>query len=177
MKCPHCPAELKSIERKGIYIDECGSCGGMWLLQGKFDSLREREDRFIRWLDLPLWKEEKQHKLTASSRACPSCARTMFTLDYHGHDVTLDICTSCKGVWLDKGEMDKMIRYMKDQVTDETIEDFLKDIGHEAALLLKAQKDIATEMRDVSAIMKLLEYRIFSKFPLLSQLASRIPLT
>jgi len=177
MKCPHCSAELRAVEKKGVSVDECGSCGGMWLLQEKFDTLRGKEDRFIRWLDLPLWKEDKAHHVSAGERSCPACSRRMYALDYHGHEVTLDICTACKGVWLDKDEMKKMVAYMEDQVTDETIQDFLKDIGHEAALLLRAQKDLATEMKDVSAIMKLLEYRIFSKFPLLSQLASRIPLT
>jgi Zn-finger nucleic acid-binding protein len=177
MKCPHCSAELKSVEKKGVIVDECASCGGMWLLKEKFDTLRGKEDRFIRWLDIPLWKEEDRHKLSTSSRACPSCARQLYSLDYHGHDVSLDICPSCKGVWLDKDEMAKMVRYMEDQITDETVKDFLKDIGHEAALLATARKDLATEMKDVSAIMKLLEYRIFSNFPLLSQLASRIPLT
>lgn len=177
MLCPHCNADLKVVVKKGVFVNECGGCGGQWLLKEKFAALRQKEDEFIKWLDLPLWKEDKHHKLSLSSRACPECSSNLYAVDYHGHDITLDICTKCAGVWLDKGELEKIIAYMEDQVTEETLDEFLKDLGHEAARFMKDDKDLISEVKDMSMIMKLLEYRIFSKFPLLSQLASRVPLT
>jgi len=39
---------------------------------------------------------------------CPVCDERMREVDRIG--VTIDICPSCKGVWLDRGELDKLLR-------------------------------------------------------------------
>jgi len=38
---------------------------------------------------------------------CPNCGETMRERDRSG--VKIDFCPSCKGVWLDRGELDKII--------------------------------------------------------------------
>ena len=38
---------------------------------------------------------------------CPLCDERMREVERYG--VTIDICPSCKGVWLDRGELDKLI--------------------------------------------------------------------
>ena len=38
---------------------------------------------------------------------CPVCDAKMKAVEKHG--VEVDICPDCKGVWLDKGELDKII--------------------------------------------------------------------
>lgn len=38
---------------------------------------------------------------------CPVCDDRMKEIERSG--VTIDICPSCKGVWLDRGELDKLI--------------------------------------------------------------------
>jgi hypothetical protein len=39
MKCPKCGMDLIELDFKGIKIDECSACRGMWLDAGEFDSL------------------------------------------------------------------------------------------------------------------------------------------
>jgi uncharacterized protein len=39
MKCPKCGTDLIEIDFKGIKIDECPSCRGMWLDAGEFDAI------------------------------------------------------------------------------------------------------------------------------------------
>lgn len=39
---------------------------------------------------------------------CPVCEATLRAVQKHGIEV--DICPDCKGVWLDRGELDKMIQ-------------------------------------------------------------------
>lgn len=39
MKCPKCGTDLMEIDFKGMKIDECTSCRGMWLDAGEFDAL------------------------------------------------------------------------------------------------------------------------------------------
>lgn len=38
---------------------------------------------------------------------CPRCKIIMGKL--RKHDVTIDVCRRCKGMWLDKGEMGKLL--------------------------------------------------------------------
>ena len=43
MQCPLCATPLHAVERQGIEIDHCPSCGGLWLDSGELDALIERE--------------------------------------------------------------------------------------------------------------------------------------
>ncbi len=42
---------------------------------------------------------------------CPVCGTPMREIERFG--VMIDICPSCKGVWLDRGELDKIIQYAR----------------------------------------------------------------
>ncbi|OZB15227.1 MAG: hypothetical protein B7X53_11945 [Hyphomonas sp. 34-62-18] len=42
-----------------------------------------------------------------SAMLCPVCATGLSMSDRNG--VEIDYCTSCRGVWLDRGELDKII--------------------------------------------------------------------
>jgi Zn-finger nucleic acid-binding protein len=38
---------------------------------------------------------------------CPSCNSSMQEINRNG--VLIDVCTQCRGVWLDRGEMEKLL--------------------------------------------------------------------
>lgn len=38
---------------------------------------------------------------------CPLCIETVLEPRFHG-GVEIDVCPTCKGVWLDRGELDKL---------------------------------------------------------------------
>lgn len=38
---------------------------------------------------------------------CPNCSETLVMADRQG--VEIDYCPKCRGVWLDKGELDKIV--------------------------------------------------------------------
>jgi uncharacterized protein len=46
---------------------------------------------------------------------CPRCATTMTETEKHG--VTLDFCVNCGGMWLDKGELGKIVSHMREVET------------------------------------------------------------
>ncbi len=48
---------------------------------------------------------------------CPVCGVPMREIERFG--VLVDICPSCKGVWLDRGELDKIIQYAVSGYQDE----------------------------------------------------------
>jgi Zn-finger nucleic acid-binding protein len=114
MQCPHCQKPLGPVTFQGVTIDVCPGCGGTWLGAGELGSIVEaRQARFT--------KEEAvavAHaavitgvKLTDSDRslACPNCGAKTHPVNY-GDDsgIIIDECSACGGVWLDKGELDKI---------------------------------------------------------------------
>lgn len=43
MQCPKCGMELIEIDYKGIKIDECSECEGIWLDAGELDAVAKLE--------------------------------------------------------------------------------------------------------------------------------------
>lgn len=44
---------------------------------------------------------------------CPNCNETLLITERH--QVEIDYCPSCRGVWLDKGELDKLLTFAAEQ--------------------------------------------------------------
>lgn len=47
---------------------------------------------------------------------CPNCSTSMQALNRTG--VEFDMCPSCRGVWLDRGELEKIIQGVRDGESD-----------------------------------------------------------
>ncbi|MFA7296421.1 MAG: zf-TFIIB domain-containing protein [Dehalococcoidia bacterium] len=41
MKCPVCDARLREVDRRGVVIDVCPECKGVWLERGELEKLLE----------------------------------------------------------------------------------------------------------------------------------------
>lgn len=49
MKCPRCSSELKQQQQgKGVEIDVCPQCQGVWLDRGELERLTAAEDAYYR---------------------------------------------------------------------------------------------------------------------------------
>lgn len=44
MRCPKCGMELSEVRYRGIQIDKCFSCGGVYLDDGELEQIAENED-------------------------------------------------------------------------------------------------------------------------------------
>lgn len=49
-------------------------------------------------------------------KGCPVCQRPLQEIPRYG--ILIDICPSCRGVWLDHGELDKVISLARDFQTE-----------------------------------------------------------
>jgi uncharacterized protein len=47
MRCPKCGGNLNEVVFRGIRIDRCSSCGGVWLDNGELEKLAGTEDRSV----------------------------------------------------------------------------------------------------------------------------------
>jgi Zn-finger nucleic acid-binding protein len=59
---------------------------------------------------------------------CPSCGGELVELDRSG--VRIDACRQCRGVWLDRGELDRILERERQVVgaADEDDDNFLREI-------------------------------------------------
>jgi len=176
MKCPNCKTKnLKGAEYKSIQLDYCEDCQGIWFDRGELQKVKDKEDEFLRWIDIDPWEEKAKFKIDKSPRICPVCEVPLYTVKHDGFPVEIDLCNVCHGIWLDKGEFDKIIEYMKEKVEKETLLEYLKDIGEEFAEVLVGPEKVNSEIGDLLVVMKLFEYRLLSKIPVISQIIARLP--
>lgn len=47
MRCPKCGMELAEVEYRGVRIDRCTSCNGVWLDAGELDQVAGAEAGFL----------------------------------------------------------------------------------------------------------------------------------
>ncbi len=60
MRCPKCGMGLDEVAFKGVSVDACFSCGGMFLDQGEIDKiLKHREPGFLNRIFRTLTRPEK----------------------------------------------------------------------------------------------------------------------
>jgi uncharacterized protein len=57
---------------------------------------------------------------------CPSCGGELVELDRSG--VRIDACRNCRGVWLDRGELDRILERERQVVGAAGDEDFIREM-------------------------------------------------
>ena len=112
MNCPRCDVALDEAKLKGIEIDHCPQCKGLWL---DFHELDELEDHAM---DDDQSKGMIEYARRESDISCPHCHEVMETFNYRAHDLPIDHCKNRCGYWLDEGEEKKVLEIMKQRVQD-----------------------------------------------------------
>jgi len=100
MLCPVCKKQIMILEYNEVELDYCPICEGVWLDQGELELLLELGDKHIDLSDIPNFEKSK--------RRCPRCRKKMVKENFPGTEVEVDICTRDGGLWLDKGELQKI---------------------------------------------------------------------
>jgi Zn-finger nucleic acid-binding protein len=112
MRCLRCADVELEIQTRGegteiVEIDVCPTCHGVWLDNRELAKL---DDNFFVDVEAVAF-EEVEATADDAQLTCPRCeggpALTKVKPADFG-EVVVDTCPSCKGFWLDKGELDKM---------------------------------------------------------------------
>ena len=112
MICPRCRATL-TIERfKGIEVDRCSACKGMWLESDELDQLEDRK------MDDDDLKGSMMFRSFVGELHCPHCDGGMQMFHYRAFNLELDFCPKQCGFWLDSGEEKRVLEIMKQRVKD-----------------------------------------------------------
>ena len=112
MECPRCNTELKLETYKGIEVDKCPRCEGLWLDYIELDQL---EDAIF---DKDKLKGMMDYSPRPSDISCPKCQGMMTIFNYRAYNLPIDSCNDEHGFWLDKGEEKRVQELMKQRIKD-----------------------------------------------------------
>lgn len=102
LKCPKCAVEMLKLTQLGIEIDVCPLCNGTWLDRDELRLItRSRgEDAVVARV---INKKPTQFN-------CPRCGGTLREGVHERHlDFLIDECDDCQGMWLDRGELPRLL--------------------------------------------------------------------
>lgn len=118
IRCPKCGMPLLEFTFRGIRIDQCAGCEGIWL---DADELK-RILRAPPGPNISLELASEQGRLEAEPEdlgpaetlrlralhlmRCPRCGGGLKEVSFR--DLLVDHCTRCRGVWLDPGELEQV---------------------------------------------------------------------
>lgn len=108
MDCPRCKKALNAEQVRDVNIrfeiEQCPECEGAWFDQGELAKVDKIiEPVLVEFRNIPARKEQNK------ALTCPSCENLQLLKKVqHPRDykVIVDYCPVCKGIWLDKGELE-----------------------------------------------------------------------
>ncbi len=119
MFCPVCASNLRETKVLLHLVDICPKCGGVWFDEGELqDFLKKLTESERVSPSVPQLFHERDVQTTyraeEGDKACPKDGRPMTRFNYaYDSNVFLDKCPQCEGVWTDRGEVKKIVRYLK----------------------------------------------------------------
>ena len=162
--CPGCGAKLDLYSLLGIEFEGCPKCHGLWL--GR-DELRKLKNKVgigeLHWLNSEVDNIE-QAAAIASKRICPQNDNgNLLSVVFGKSSVVLDWCPKCHGLWLDRGEYDKIVDYLRDKAGQSTIKEVEKEIAEDVKRLFKSGPETpVAELSDIAAaVTALINFTIF----------------
>ena len=142
MICPSCNSSLKPKSYKGIEVDACPECEGMWL---DFEELDQLEDTVFSSDEL---KGTTIFATFPSTRACAKCGEPMKRFKYRYYDLELEFCEKEHGFWLDRGEEKRVLELMQQEKDSLGRKFDLEETWAKTLRGLKS-KDFLSKLRDL----------------------------
>jgi len=117
--CPCCEALMPTQSVAGVPVNECTSCGGLWVPGDHFDRLVARAIEARRARDPaaglaagPRVKGANPAAQKVEYRRCPSCSAQMLRKNFRkSSGVILDVCVE-HGTWLDADELEQITGFI-----------------------------------------------------------------
>jgi len=171
-KCPRCKVDLKQKEYKKVMVDECPKCGGIWFDRDELRKAKDNTSDNLRWLD---YEPFTSNNSTANTNlVCPACKHLLNETTYDKSKVKINPCLNCKGTWLDKNEIDKILNYLQDLIVTKTSKEYAKATIEELKEIITGPESKLSEFKDLVAVANLLELRYAVEHPWITNLYSAI---
>ena len=107
MECPNC---LEKLSASGINAYDCLYCNGNWLTGTLIYDLliKDKKNPSIEQLQISFKKQNENN----IKRICPQCVHKQLYVT-HIHNIEIDFCEHCHGVFFDEGELQKVFKLKK----------------------------------------------------------------
>lgn len=116
LKSPASEAMLVERPFEGFIVYRDPQTGGHWLPQGELKTLAEHQLD----LELPPLLEIDEKTMRHSGRFCPEDGLELIEYEFAASGMKVEQCESCNGVWLDAGELKKILAYVYAHTDDMT---------------------------------------------------------
>lgn len=117
LRSPVSDAEMETIAFEGCTIYRDPISGGHWLPRGELQKLAEHATE----RELPPMMDVNENSMQHSGRFSPESGLEMVGYEFADSGITIDQDLSTNGVWLDAGELKKIMQYVYEH-TDELTE-------------------------------------------------------
>lgn len=179
MTCPKCKNQELSEKIKigSVTLDKCNSCGGTWFEGDELRQAKDEKATYAKWFDFDLWKDPKSFSAEEGEHVCPTDNLPLYKLHYGKSDIEIDACKECNGIWLDKGEFERIIEYVKKQADYDVLSDYMGNLIQEGKEVFSGPESLRSEAADVLLLIKLFQYKFMTQHPNLTQILLHLPLT
>lgn len=116
MQCPVCKniqLEQKSYKDGALILDRCPGCNGAWFDKDELHTLLGRKS--AGYFEIPRISQQ------SDSMHCPKCKEGMYNLCYPRTTAFIDMCKSCRGIWLDHNEWKEINQARSAKPADEQV--------------------------------------------------------
>lgn len=144
MKCPACERELERTEVGDIALDVCrNGCGGIWFDNFELEKVDEQHEGAGEAL-LDIQPDSGVHVDHSQVRPCPKCGDVLMMKHFVSvkHEVEVDECAGCGGIWLDFGELAHIRgQYTTDEQRTEAARAHFSEVFGEEMEKMRAQSE------------------------------------
>ncbi|MGC8624191.1 MAG: zf-TFIIB domain-containing protein [Phycisphaerae bacterium] len=110
MKCPNCNIDLQLCNDRGVMVNVCPTCKGLWFTPAELDEFE----------DLAIDPEVKTGSLYVvdwpTQLKCPVCSAGLKRFEYRFFGLQIDCCPE-HGFWLEAKDDEKILSLMREEAT------------------------------------------------------------
>ena len=131
LPCPRCHTDLEAAEFDGFVIETCPRCGGRWTNPADLKAIIDAEPTPPA---ADVHRTEVDLTGVGGDGLCPRCSVPMQPFNYAGDSgVILDKCPGCGGLWLDAGDLERILGVVaaSDRDLDRDLKRFSADLHEE----------------------------------------------
>jgi len=173
MNCPRDGQALEEAQLEHVSVHDCSSCGGVWFQADELHRAEANADKWIGWIDVDVFGAA-QKTGRRSGRRCAVCGHEMNTLEYPHSNVEIEVCPSEHGVWLDKGEFDKIVKALDDLTDKLSARAYEHAAIHQLREIVSGNESHLRELRNFMTVFRLMELRLGVEHPATAEAVNRI---
>jgi len=175
MNCPNDNENLEKVLFRGVEVDYCPRCLGIWFDKDELRLAKDFRDEKINWVDVDLWRDKGNFSVSHSKKHCPACRAVLVETKYDQSKTKIDFCKNCQGIWLDRGEFKQIINYLKSKSDYEILHHYAKNLIKEMWEVFSGPETFREELADFFTLLKLFNYKFVVQHPHLTELIADLP--